>query len=67
MPQKEVYTEILKLDPLNIDGLNSLAQCIKASTTTGVFDLVLPLYKKALSVDPEDFETNFNIGVLYYE
>ena len=28
---------------------------------------MLPLYQKALSVDPEDFETNFNIGVLYYE
>jgi tetratricopeptide (TPR) repeat protein len=28
---------------------------------------MLPLYKRALSADPEDFETNFNIGILYYE
>mgnify|MGYP001018545354 CR=1 FL=1 len=26
-----------------------------------------PLYQKALLVDSEDFETNFNLGVLYYE
>ena len=32
-----------------------------------MFNLVFPLYQKALSVDPEDFETNFNMGVLYYE
>lgn len=26
-----LYAEILKLDPENIDGLNSLAQCIKSN------------------------------------
>ena len=26
-----LYQEILKLDPENIDGLNSLAQCVKTS------------------------------------
>ncbi len=25
------------------------------------------LYQRALALDPEDFETNFNFGVLYYE
>jgi tetratricopeptide (TPR) repeat protein len=64
---KEIYNEILKLDPMNIDGLNSLAQCIKATATSNIFSQVFPLYQKALSVDPEDFETNFNMGVLYYE
>ena len=27
----ELYQEILKLDPENIDGLNSLAQCVKTN------------------------------------
>ena len=55
------------MDPDNIDALNSLAQCIRATATTNVFNQVSQLYQKALSLDSEDFETNFNFGVLYYE
>ncbi len=32
-----------------------------------MFEKIYPLYEKALQTDPEDFETNFNIGILYYE
>ena len=28
---------------------------------------VLTLYQQAVTIDPEDFETNFNLGVLYFE
>lgn len=31
------------------------------------FDECLPYYLKALEVDPDDFETNFNIALLYYD
>jgi len=32
---KQLFEEILNLDPDNIDGLNSLAQCIKAIHNNG--------------------------------
>lgn len=66
---KQLYLEILELDPENIDGLNSVASCIKHLTPDGqsFFDEVLPYYQRALEADPEDFETNFNIGILYYD
>lgn len=61
--------EILELDQENIDGLNSVAQCVKqlAIQGQGSYDECLPYYQKALEADPEDFETNFNIGVLFYD
>ena len=56
------------MDPENIDALNSIATCIK--NTSGpeedFFPACLDLYQRALELDPEDFETNFNIGILYY-
>jgi tetratricopeptide (TPR) repeat protein len=27
----------------------------------------MPFYQKALEADPEDFETNFNIGIAFYD
>mmetsp|Transcript_42823 Transcript_42823/g.58175 ORF Transcript_42823/g.58175 Transcript_42823/m.58175 type:complete len:94 (-) Transcript_42823:235-516(-) len=39
----------------------------KSAGVPNYFDQVFPLYQKAWTIDPEDFETNFNIGVLYYE
>jgi len=59
----------LELDPDNIDCLNSVAQCIKCLTPEGqpYFNQCLPYYHKAISADPEDFETNFNIGILFYD
>jgi tetratricopeptide (TPR) repeat protein len=32
-----------------------------------MFQQCQSLYQRALALDPEDFETNFNLGVLYYE
>ena len=71
---KGLYSAILKLDADNIDALNSLAQCIRAIANQQqnpnrqqVFSQALQLYQRALSIDSEDFETNFNLGVLYYE
>ena len=66
---KALYLEILELEPENIDGLNSVAACIKYLTPPeqSHFEECLPYYQKALEADPEDFETNFNIGVLYYD
>lgn len=59
----------MQLEPDNIDALNSLAACIKQTTLPGQssFEKIYPLYERALQADPEDFETNFNIGILYYE
>lgn len=57
------------MDPENIDGLNSVAQCIKqlAILGQGSYEECLQYYQKALDADAEDFETNFNIGVLFYD
>jgi|LauGreDrversion4_2_1035121.scaffolds.fasta_scaffold703444_1 tetratricopeptide (TPR) repeat protein len=65
----KLYEEILQLDSENIDALNSLAGCIKQTMLPGqgLFDKIYPLYEKALQQDPEDFETNFNLGILFYE
>ena len=70
----EIYKEILQLDSENIDALNSQAQCLKstASVTGGssqqkIINQVFQLYTRAIKIDPEDFETNFNLGVLYFE
>jgi tetratricopeptide (TPR) repeat protein len=64
-----LYEDILQLEGDNIDALNSLAACIKQTMLPGqaLFEKIYPLYEKALLVDPEDFETNFNLGILYYE
>ena len=59
----------MKLDETNIDALNSVAASIKYMSQPGsfYFDECLPYYLKALQTDPEDFETNFNIAILYYD
>ena len=63
-----MYLDILELDPENIDGLNSVASCIKFLTKSDQSHLneCLPYYQRALAIDPDDFGTNFNIGILYY-
>ena len=65
----EMYKEILRLDSENIDALNSWAQCLKATASgnQAVFKEIFSLYQRAITIDPEDFETNFNLGVLYFE
>ena len=65
----ELYKEILQLDSENIDAINSQAQCLKvtANGNPQVIAQVFALYTRAIKIDPEDFETNFNLGVLYFE
>lgn len=36
-------------------------------TNQSHFEECLPYYQRALEADPEDFETNFNIGILFYD
>ena len=57
------------MDPENIDAMNSLATCIKnlANQGDGYFEDCVQLYMRALEVDQEDFEANFNLGILYYD
>lgn len=62
----KIYDKILKIDPDNIDGLNSKAQCL-LNMDSSSFDKSLVLYEKALKIEDKDFETNFNIGILYYQ
>ena len=61
-----LYDEILDKDPDNIDALSSKAQCIQ-KIDPNPFAKALSLYEKALKLDEKDFETNFNIGILYYQ
>lgn len=65
----ELYKEIMVLDPENIDAINSLAQCLKATANGNPNTIaeVFSLYTRAIKIDPEDFETNFNLGILYFE
>jgi len=65
----DLYRKILKLDFENIDAINSLAQCLRANLNgnPAVLAEVFALYQQAITIDPEDFETNFNLGVLYFE
>ena len=65
----DIYTEILRLDADNIDAINSQAQCLKATAhgNQNTINEVFALYQRAIKIDPEDFETNFNLGVLYFE
>ena len=59
----------MQLDGENIDAINSLAQCMRATWNgnPAVIAEVFALYQRAILIDPEDFETNFNLGVLYFE
>lgn len=40
---------------------------MQAEGNQAVLNEVFALYQRALMIDSEDFETNFNLGVLYYE
>lgn len=39
----------------------------KSPPTNETFAQCRQLYQRALAIDPEDFESNFNMGVLLYE
>lgn len=67
-----LYNRIIKLEPSNIDAINSLAYCIKFQAASSqkpipndLFETVQSLYKQALLIDPHDVEANFNLGSLY--
>ena len=62
----KLYDQILDKDPENIDALSSKAQCLQ-KVDSNSFPKALKLYEKALELDEKDFETNFNIGILYYQ
>lgn len=69
-----IYKNILKADESNIDALNSLAYCIKfkAASSNGplapdLFEQIKALYEKALTIDSDDIEANFNLGSLYLQ
>lgn len=60
----------MQLDAENIDALNSAANCHKhICVKQGIdhYEQCASLYQRALDVDPEDFESNFNFGLLLYE
>ena len=60
----------MQLDAQNIDALNSSANCHKhICVKQGVdfFEHCSALYQRAIDADPEDFESNFNYGLLIYE
>ena len=63
------YVRAIELDEDNIDAINSLAQCLKATSSgnAAAIDECFALYQRAIQIDPEDFETNFSLGVLYFE
>ena len=73
---KNLYEEILQLDQNNIDAYNSLAQWIQNLSKNHYFNNIdvdqyflewKQLYEKALEIDPDDYITNFYIGILYYK
>lgn len=65
---KKLYLNVLDIDPENIDCLNSVATCIQAITPSELSPVeeCLGFYQRALAIDSEDYETNFNIGNLFY-
>lgn len=61
----QVYEEILRKESDNIDALNSLAHCLLEQDKSNE-EKALRLYDRALRLDPNDFETNFNLGLFHY-
>ena len=71
---EEIFRRILEKEPDNIDAINSLAYCIKfeaassdKSLSFDLYDTVLALYQRALEIDGDDIEANFNLGSLYLQ
>lgn len=74
---EEIFKQILEIDPLSVDALNSIAECIKArelkKNALGVseimasktFEKLRDIYNQILKVDKEDVEANFNLGLLF--
>ena len=67
---EKLYRQILELDPLSIDAINSIAYCIKfkfGNNNEKLFDLMYPLYQDALKIDKYDIEANFNLALLFLQ
>ncbi|CDW79621.1 tpr domain containing protein [Stylonychia lemnae] len=77
---EQIYRSILEIDCRNVDAMNSVAYCIKyrllgfdgegqnnlsESINNQVFELLMPIYSELLRIDPENVETNFNMGLLF--
>ena len=71
---ESLYRKILEMEPDCIDALNSIAYCLKfeaassdKSLDPALYDRVAELYDRALEIDGDDVEANFNIGSLYLQ
>lgn len=69
-----MYRKVFELQPKNVYAVNSIAYCVKFVAASGtvelpddLFDQLKELYLKGLAIDPEDIETNFNLGLLYVQ
>ena len=61
-----LYRQILEREPHNVDGLNSLALCLKhkLGSDPSAFGQVCALYQEALRLDREDVEANFGLAMV---
>ena len=71
---ESIYNKILETEPSNIDAINSIAYCIKfraaaenQTSSPVLYQSLLDLYERALKVDPNDIEANFNVGLLHLQ
>ena len=69
---RAIYEDILSREPNNIDAINSIAYCLKFASASSdaplpanLFEQISSLYQKALVIDPNDIEANFNLGSLH--
>ena len=59
-----LYRQIVEREPHNVDGLNSLALCLKHKLGPDAFGQVCALYQEALRLDREDVEANFGLAMV---
>eukprot|EP00347_Sterkiella_histriomuscorum_P011628 403371722 len=70
---EQLYKEILDIDPTSVEALNSLGNCIRFQSNINpdlkvqLNDKLLEIYQRALLIDPEDIEANFNMGLLHLQ
>ena len=64
---KEIYQNIVDIDHNNIDAINSIAQCIQSLNEDNLFDKWKKLYDKSLEIWPDDYMSNFYMGILYFK
>lgn len=66
---EKIYRKIIEIDPKSIDAWNSVAYCIKFASPNlsadEMFKKLTAIYETSLSIDTNDVEANFNVGLLY--